>query len=75
MKRFWNEHENYTIEQWLAKAIHQNLDFSFSVKQIPSPDFVQTFRKKYECEFLRLETLDPTHLKHVDNNDRGSNFF
>ena len=40
MKRFWNEHENYTVEQWLAKAIHLNLDFSFSLKQIPFPDFV-----------------------------------
>lgn len=68
MKRFWTEHENYTVEQWLAKAIHLNLDFSFSLKQIPSPDFVKNFRKKYESEFMRLETLDPVHS--TVNNDR-----
>jgi ribulose bisphosphate carboxylase small subunit len=42
-----------------------NLDFSFSLKQIPSPDFVQNFRKKYESEFMRLETLDPNYSNHA----------
>ena len=30
------------------------------------------FRKKYECEFLRLETLDPAHMNHLDIQDRSA---
>ena len=41
------------------KAIHENLDFSLSVKQIPSLSFVKNFRCKYEIEFLRLESMEP----------------
>lgn len=65
MKRFWSEYENFTVEQWLAKAIHTNLDFCFSVKQIPSPDFIPNFRSKYEVEFIRLDTMEPNSGSHL----------
>ena len=32
MKKFYNLYEHYTGEQWLALAIHENRDFSFSIK-------------------------------------------
>lgn len=32
MRKFWQKYESYTVEQWLVKAIHENLDFSLSVK-------------------------------------------
>lgn len=59
MKKFWLQNKDLTVEQWLAKAIHQNIDFSFSIKRIPSQEFINKFKLKYEQEFLRLETLDP----------------
>jgi hypothetical protein len=43
----------------LAEAIHERVDFSLSLKEIPSEEFVKTFKQKYEMEFIRLETLDP----------------
>ena len=67
MKRFWSEYENFTVEQWLAKAIHTNLDFCFSVKQIPSPDFTQNFRIKYDVEFIRLDTMEPNQNSHISS--------
>jgi hypothetical protein len=75
MKKFWTDHENYTVEQWLAKAIHSNLDFSFSLKQIPSPDFVKNFREKYESEFMRLETLDPNGSYHASERIIAANAY
>lgn len=58
MKKFWTKYEHTTVEQWLVKAIHENLDFSLSLKQIPSETFVQDFRRKYELEFMRVESFD-----------------
>ena len=43
----------------MAEAIHERVDFSLSLKEIPSEEFVKTFKQKYEMEFIRLETLDP----------------
>lgn len=59
MKKFWTKYEHYTVEQWLVKAIHENVDFSFSIKKIPSSTFVQQFRQKYKIEFMKLQDLDP----------------
>lgn len=47
-----------TVEQWLVKAIHNSVDFSFSLKQIPSTEFIKSFREKYEVEFTRLQLED-----------------
>lgn len=66
MKKFWTKYEHTTVEQWLVKAIHENCDFSLSVKQIPSASFVKNFKKKYEIEFLRNESMD--QLNGVERN-------
>lgn len=58
MKKFWTKYEHSTVESWLVKAIHENLDFSLSVKKIPSDSFVQKFKQKYELEFLKMESLE-----------------
>ena len=58
MKKFWTKYEHSTVESWLVKAIHENLDFSLSIKQIPSDSFVQNFKQKYELEFLKMESLE-----------------
>jgi hypothetical protein len=58
MKKFYIKNEHETIEQWLVKSIHENVDFSFSVKNIPSKDFVQNFKEKYEVNFMRLESVE-----------------
>lgn len=60
MKKFWQKNELNTVEQWLVKAIHENTDFSFSIKKIPSDNFEYEFRKKYEIEFLKVQSLEPT---------------
>ena len=52
-------YKDFTPEQWLAEAIHERVDFSLSLQQIPSEEFVKSFKQKYEMEFIRLETLDP----------------
>jgi hypothetical protein len=68
MKKFWTKYEHETPEAWLVKAIHENNDFSLSVKNIPKADFVQYFRRKYEVEFLRHETIDPLSIEiYVDD--------
>lgn len=54
LKKFWLSYKDMLPEQWLAQAIHERVDFSFSLQQIPSKDFVQNFRQKHETEFLRL---------------------
>ena len=59
MKKFWLNYKDFTPEQWLAEAIHERVDFSLSVQEIPSEEFVRNFKQKYEMEFIRLETLDP----------------
>ena len=62
MKSFWSENQFLSPVKWLVKAIHMNLDFSFSVKKIPSPDFIKNFRIKYEKEFKRLEGLEAMNV-------------
>lgn len=62
MKKFSSMYESHTGEQWLALAIHENRDFSLSIKQIPDPNFVKTFKEKYEMEFIRLKALDTTDV-------------
>lgn len=32
LKKFWLQNKDFTTEQWLARAIHNNIDFSFSIK-------------------------------------------
>jgi len=59
MKKFWLKYEHFTVEQWLVKAIHENTDFSFSMKKIPSTTFVSQFRQKYVIEFMKIENMDP----------------
>lgn len=54
LKKFYHKNEHVTVEQWLVRAIHENIDFSLSLKRIPSETFLSTFRKKYEIEFNRL---------------------
>jgi len=56
MKKFFHKNEIQTVESWLVKAIHEKIDFSLSLKNIPSETFMKTFRKKYEIEFMRLES-------------------
>mmetsp|Transcript_5434 Transcript_5434/g.8415 ORF Transcript_5434/g.8415 Transcript_5434/m.8415 type:complete len:171 (-) Transcript_5434:595-1107(-) len=63
MLSFYNQFENLNIEKWLAMAIHNKYDFSFNLKDIPNKNFLASFRKRYEAEFLRLE-----------NEDRGFNY-
>jgi len=72
MKKFWTKNEHRTVEQWLVKAIHENYDFSLSVKHIPSPNFVDIFRKKYEIEFMRLETMDPLSTERYVDKTNGA---
>ena len=62
MKKFWQKNELNTVEQWLVKAIHENTDFSFSIKKIPSDNFEYEFRKKYEIEFLKVQSLCSSDL-------------
>jgi hypothetical protein len=59
MKKFWHRNESNTVEQWLVQAIHDRTDFSFCLKDIPSADFESNFRRKYEIEFMKLESVDP----------------
>ena len=59
LKKFWQLNKEIPTEHWLARAIHNNVDFSFSIKKIPSHDFTKNFRQKYEMEFIRLEALEP----------------
>ena len=73
MRKFWQKYESYTVEQWLVKAIHENLDFSLSVKQIPSLNFVKNFRIKYEMEFLRLESMEPLGERMDTSHNLGRN--
>lgn len=73
MRKFWQKYESYTVEQWLVKAIHENLDFSLSVKQIPSIYFVTNFRIKYEMEFLRLESMEPLGERIDTSHNLGRN--
>lgn len=68
LKKFWLTYKDFTPEQWLAEAIHERIDFSLSLKSIPSEEFVRNFKQKYEMEFIRLETLDPI----VDKSDGPS---
>lgn len=63
MKRFYNTNENNTVELWLVDAVHNKSDFSFSLKDIPSVDFESGFRRKYEIEFMRHETLAPMGIE------------
>lgn len=41
----------------MIEAIIDETPFSHSMKEIPSEDFVQKFKVRYENEFLRLEAL------------------
>lgn len=59
LKKFWLTYKEMTPETWLAQAIHEKVDFSFSIHKIPSDDFLVNFRQKYELEFIRLESMDP----------------
>ena len=72
MKKFWTKYEHYTVEQWLVKAIHERVDFSFSIKKIPSSTFVQQFKQKYTIEFMKLESFDPqSDSDHLNDNNHG----
>jgi hypothetical protein len=62
MKKFWSSYESHTGEQWLALALHENRDFSLSIKSIPDPNFVKMFKEKYEMEFIKLKALDTTDI-------------
>jgi len=44
------------MEQWLAFAIHHHHDYSFNMKEIPNKTFLSNFKKRYEGEFLKLQT-------------------
>ena len=44
LKKFWQLNKEIPTEHWLARAIHNNVDFSFSIKKIPSHDFIKNFR-------------------------------
>jgi hypothetical protein len=45
MKRFWSNHQYKTLEEYLIECIHDKIDFCFSFKEIPNPDFVPRFRQ------------------------------
>ena len=40
------------------KAIHEGIDFSLSLKDVPQEGFERTFRTKFEFDFFRLEAMD-----------------
>ena len=44
LKKFWTTYKEMTPETWLAQAIHEKNDFSFSIHKIPSEDFLINFR-------------------------------
>ena len=44
LKKFWLTYKDMTPENWLANAIHEKNDFSFSIHKIPSDDFLFNFR-------------------------------
>lgn len=62
MRKFYLQNQNNTVELWLVQAIHEKTDFSFSLRDIPSVDFEANFRRKYEVEFMRIETMDPVGI-------------
>lgn len=44
LKKFWLTYKDFTPEQWLAEAIHERVDFSLSLQEIPSEEFVKSFK-------------------------------
>ena len=59
----------------MVKSIHDNIDFSLSVKKIPSETFLTNFRKKYDIEFNRLASLSNDGFNlHLDNNHHSEKY-
>ena len=57
LRKFYAKFGELTLENWLVQAIHAKTDFSFSVPEIPSEDFLHSFKQKYEFEFIRLDSM------------------
>ena len=59
----------------MVKSIHDNIDFSLSVKKIPSETFLNNFRKKYDIEFNRLASLSNDGFNlHLDSNHHSEKY-
>jgi len=45
MRQFWKRYGTKSQEDYLIECIHEKIDFCFSFKQIPSPEFESRFRE------------------------------
>jgi hypothetical protein len=66
MKTFWKKLQDKRLEDYLIESIHEKTDFCLSFRQIPNPEFLKMFTKKYENELARLDAL-----KNLDDEDEN----
>lgn len=74
MKQFWKRYALKSIEDYLIECIHEKVDFCFSFKEIPSPDFEKRFREQYLKEFEMLEEERKYGYAHGDQDFLLQNF-